>query len=160
MNEQLSDSFWKPAEGAFKNEGTLTLHTELVMFLREEFQQRPGLGVVEMMMVERTAFFYCWVRDREQSGIGREGHVLSPDEAQKGVGFVQERNYKEAIQLLTDMLARLQRASQDTSDAATIRAEAFKQFTRVMLATIETLRDDIQEEVRDRFAMAYEKADF
>lgn len=159
MTDKLSDAFWAAPDGTFQHEVTKALHAELIAFLRDEFQSRPGLGVVEMMMVERTALFYCYVRDRERSGIGHEGHTLSPAEVEKGMGFVHERNYKEATQLLTDMLSRLQRASSDTIDAAEIRSEAIDQVTKVMLAAIDTLPEDVQEQVRGRIADAFEGAD-
>jgi hypothetical protein len=158
-SKALSARFWTVPDGAFQHEDTKKLHTEITAFLREEFTTRQGLGTVEMMMVERTAFFYCWVRDRERSGVGTEGHTLSPEEAQKGVGFVHERNYKEATQLLTDMLSRLQRASSDTADPMEIRQEAMAQFIDVVNATIDTLPDEYRDTVRDRFEMNFGKAD-
>jgi hypothetical protein len=154
----LSDAFWTVPDGSFQHDDTKALHSEITAFLREEFSVRTGLGTIEMMMIERTAFFYCWVRDRERSGVGTEGRIVSPEQAKEGIGFVHERNYKEATQLLTDMLSRLQRASSDDVNVAEVRADVMEQFVEVMTAAIDTLPDDIQDVVRDRMAMAFDKA--
>jgi hypothetical protein len=169
MTKALSDRFWSVPEDAFQHEDTTKLHEEITVFLRNEFSSRPGLGTVEMMMVERTAFFYCWVRDRERSGVGTEdGSTPNPvaadadqDQQPQRQGFVHERNYKEAIQLLSDMLARLQRASSDTADPARIKDETIEQHTAVMLSGIDTLDlpEETKKHVRDHLVMTFQGAD-
>lgn len=154
----LSDVFWTVPDGTFQHDETKQLHGEVTAFLREEFTTRQGLGTVEMMMVERTAHFYCWVRDRERSGVGTEDKTLSPEQAEQGIGFVHERNYKEATQLLTDMLSRLQRVSSDQVDPSEVREDAMGQFIDVMNAAIDTLPDEMQDHVRGHLSMAFDKA--
>ena len=168
-SKTLPQTFWTIPPDAFQHEDTTVLHTELTTLLKEEFQLR-NLGVVEMMMVERTAFFYCWVRDRERSGVGTEDGDAPPNPAADNghavhrQGFVHERNYKEAIQLLTDMMARLQRTSSGAVDAGEIRNEAMEEHTRIMLAGLETLPTDVngvnvREMARGRLVEVFEGAD-
>jgi hypothetical protein len=94
-------------EGAIRSESLRAVYREVVKRLRADAAARPSLGTIELVMVERVAFLYVWVRDREEQGIGREGSVENPTQAP---GFVHERTYRETLQMWFDMAAKLQSA--------------------------------------------------
>lgn len=108
MSDTIAEELFTLRPDAIEDEGLRALYDEVAVRLREEASSRVGFGMLEQLMVERVAFLYVWIRDREARGVGSEG--VNPTDPTKRPGFVHERNYRETMDMWFDWATKLQRA--------------------------------------------------
>jgi len=150
MAAPLPDVMWTlPREEAIQQEEYRTLFTELVHQLRSEMAEVPGFGVLQQMMVERVVYLYVWLRDLE---------ARSEDDAQARA--LMGRNYKETLQLWVSMSEGLHKSSRSAVDREEIRNHVIKGVMTTINGVMDTMHPDVADGLRERFAEAFEVADF
>lgn len=146
----LPDDFWDLRDGAIEDEGLRALHADVVRELRADAAATPGFGALEALMLERVAFLYIYIRDREAAAAsGPMPH-----------GFAHDRAYKETLQLWQGMAAGLQKQGAKSKDDAEVRQHVLDAVTRTISAVLDTFPPEEATALRERFALAFEDADF
>lgn len=145
MSNPLPANMWELPAEAIENEQYRVLFTEISARLRSEMSEVPGFGVLQEMMVERIAFLYVWLRDREARGLD---------------ATLAGRNYKETMQLWVSMAASLHKDARTSVDREEIRAHIIKGVMVTLNGVMDTMHPDVADGLRERFAGAFENADF
>lgn len=66
IEETLGQEFWTQPENVLSEVFNL-MYSQSIQVLREEIRERNG-GVVDYMLIERMAFIYAFMRQREAAG--------------------------------------------------------------------------------------------
>ena len=59
---RMDNLFWALPPGAEMNEQLRVMHAEIAARLKQEFEDIPGVGILEILLAERVAFYYIMMR--------------------------------------------------------------------------------------------------
>jgi hypothetical protein len=144
-------------EEAIEDEGLREFYPKLVNIMRRDAAQRGIGGAVEMLMIERVAFEYVWMRDREAMGIGVNG--LNPANPDEPPGYAHERSWRDTITQWYEMASRLQKAvSKEEPDPSFIRDQTLREVG-VIVGQVCDQYPDMADELKEKFAEAFDQAE-
>lgn len=140
-DERLGQEFWTQPEAAFRNEAMQLIYGNLVAVLRDEVTQSHG-SVIDLMISERAAFMYSYMRDREARTGPGEG--------------MADRNRREMNKDLIDLLLTIKKLwiADTTKDAGE------RVLAKVNKAIFEVLNDlpvDTGNKLKQELAYTFDK---
>lgn len=136
---KLPPDFWTLAEAPVEGMESLQLiHAEIVSRLQAE---SPDADTLELMMVERVAFLYIYVRAKEAKKL-----------------FAHDRAYKETLQLWTQMAADLRKQRQSERGVDEIKTEIIGSVSDAMKGALSSLPPQVRSEVSEKVLSALEAA--
>lgn len=143
-NTDIPEAVTRLEETAIQDETLRTVvFPDILARMTAEVKER-GATVPELLLVERVAFLYTWIHDRERLG---------------DKGFIQQRNYKEILKLWTDMLAQLQK-TYARADVELLRDEILDGVVDTIekvIAKLTFLTPEQRATVLDEFVLAFDK---
>lgn len=141
MSSALPNEFWALPDATIDTDALQLIYAEITARLREESIKRGVTGTLEMMMAERIAFLYTWIRDREASG-----------------GFEQDRNYKELLQLWNQMAVSFQKTQ--IVDYESMRDALIQHVAATIQGALEDVDPEVASAVSSKITEAFETAEF
>jgi hypothetical protein len=106
-----------------------------------------------MLMIERVAFQYIWVRDRDRLGIGVDG--INPSNPEETPGFTHERSWRDMVSQWYELARRLQRAlAREEPDSSFVRDQVLREAGVVIAQVCDTYPYDVAEHLKEKFAEA------
>jgi hypothetical protein len=153
-------ALFKLRDGSISDPVLAELYDGVVDRLRTDAGIKPGFALLEDLMVERVAFLYIWIRDREAMGIGLDGDnkLASTDEPDKKIGFVHERNYRETLSMWWSMAHTLQGAQARTLQAQQVKEAVLKRVGKVIADTCDSMNVEVGQPLKEKFVEAFDQA--
>lgn len=148
----LLTELWEPSPGAIRSPHLQTMYPQVLEALQMEVAQVPAFGTLDAMIVERIAFTYISIRDRESHRIGEK------DEAGRFVGFEHERNYKETQQMWMDMATKVQKQLKGAVNEDEVRTKVLESVQAAVGQVISELPPEVRGTAAKRLAEAFEEA--
>lgn len=147
---------FKLREESIEDESLREVYETLVSRMRHDASVHGVSGAVEMLMIERVAFEYIWMRDRERLGIGVNGiHPANPDLTP---GFTHERSWRDTIAQWYELAHRLQRAlAREEPDASFVRDQVLREAGVVIAQVCDSYPEDVAAEMKEKFAEAFDE---
>lgn len=148
-NRNIPPELFEPAPEAIHDPGLRALYDKVVEGLMEDAKETPGFGMIEAMLIERMAFLYIMIRDKERYNIGeeRQGNL---------VGFAHERNHKEILATWLGMTQGMQSARWKSADPEVVKQEVLDEVVERLSRVVDRLPADIRpfvgEELRAEFS--------
>lgn len=136
----LNPTIWDPAPDAIQNEVLLTVYQDVVAELRKDSQARGGMTLGDLLM-ERIAFLYIWIRDKEMSN-----------------DLANWREYRDLHKLWLEMVATYAKVIGNV-DAAEMRDIILKRVLAAINSVLRNLSPEMEKELRDRFTDAFRNLD-
>lgn len=103
------------------------LYEEIVAQLRQEFDQVPTFGTLEQLVLERIAYGYVFMRDKE---LRNEHWDL--------------KSYKEFMRVWMDMVSRIQTAKNSAKDAERMREDLIATLGAVVRRGVSALPENVR----------------
>lgn len=141
--KNLKEGMWKLPENAIPTPEFQAMYEDLSKRMCNELLSIGKLGPVEEMVIERTAYLYVWIREKEAAN-----------------GFEHERNHKEINQLWQSFAAMHKAAAVKPVDADTIRKHVLEQVGAVLSGVLAGLPEDIQDQLRPVVQAAFADQDW
>lgn len=132
LDTPLSADFWTVPEDFIESAPLRLLHADIVARLRAE---NEGADTLEMMLIERIASLYFYMRFKESSGS------MSSDAAYKGM-----------LQLWITMAADLRKGRAGEADEQTVRQEITQGMVRAINKSLNGMEPEVARMVKRRIA--------
>ena len=135
--DAMPDGFWALSETALKKETALQfMGTDISARLRAE---NPSADMLEMMLVERVAFFYVYMRQQECAEF-----------------FVPGPRYKEILNSWTGLAAELRKCR--TMSLETMKDAILLAVSSAIAQAVQDLPEDQRTLIGERIAASFEEA--
>jgi len=133
----MRESLWEVPETFIDDEDLRTLHTDILRQLRRE---NPQADTLELLLMERVATGFVYMRSREASGL------------------IGTNDYKTLTQLWITMAADLRKTRTHATDLAAVRDEVVRDFLSAFEDSLKGLDIDTQVIMRKRMAESLQSA--
>lgn len=135
--ESLPDGFWSMPTTFIEDRDLQRMYKILYNKLLDE---NPDLDTIEVMMIERAAALYTYMRSLEKSD-----------------GYSNSTDYRQLSQLWNNMANDLRKTRTSNVDVAQIRTEIMEEFTEVIIDAIKGFEPTIAATIKRRLLTAMEK---
>lgn len=150
------EEMFKLRAEAIEDPGLREFYPTLIAQMRYDAAQHGIANAVEMLMIERVAFEYVWMRDRERLGIGVNG--INPANPEEAPGFTHERSWRDTIAQWYDAARSLQRAmAKEAPDPGFVRDQALREAGVIISQVLDANYPDVAEEMKEKFADAFDQ---
>lgn len=134
VEESLPDGFWNLPESFISSEPIRNLYTSLYKQLLAE---NPDRDTIELMMIERAAALYAYMRALEASE-----------------GYDNTTNYRQLTALWNAMATDLRKTRNVNFDEAKVREEIAREYIEIINASLRGFDPEIANTVRRRMVVA------
>lgn len=134
--DPMSDEFFAQPEKPLGDESHQLIYAEVVSRLREE---NPQGDTLELMLIERIAFLYVYIRVKEATG-----------------SFAHDRSYKETNALLIDLMRDLRKTKSSAVQAEEIRDAIIETVHEALAVSIKKLPGDLSKDFQEALANEFE----
>lgn len=130
VDNLLPTDFWASPEQFIANESLRFLHAEVIARLRTE---SPNADTLELMLLERVASLYFYMRDRETKG-----------------GLNNATAYKSIMQLWVAMAGELRKGRDKAKTEEEIRAEVTGELVGAVKNSLQGLEPEVAMTIQRR----------